>query len=189
MVNSTPPQVGGFGGQTYQPLGGHNANIPGVPGGIQNANGFGAAAQSILTGSQGAQEALINAYRSQYQQRAEGIAGAQGERADQLGATESAQGMSPDLIQRMLLGSGAQTQRDIGAARGEGDLNLGTSLAELFKGTGTELAGLKMNEIQQLIQAYVASKSRAAAGKAATMQMIGAAAGAAGQAYAGGGGG
>lgn len=183
--STTPPNVGGFGSLNYQPLGGPAANIPGFPAGIQNANGFGAAAQSILTGSAGAQQSLIDAYRSQYQQRAEGIASAQGENADRLGAQSASQGISPDLVQRMLLGSNAQTQRDIGAARGDSDLNLGMSISELMKGTGTELAGLKLNEIQTLLQAYLASKARSAANKSAGIQALGSAAGLAGQAALG----
>lgn len=166
MVNTIVPNVGGFGNFNYQGLGGANAVIPGLPGGIQNGNGYAAAAQSILTGSQGAQDALLKAYRAQYQQRAEGIAGAQGEQADRLGAQASSQGISPDLIQRMLLGSNADTQRQIGAARGEGQSDYFNSLAELLKGTGTELAGLKENELQQFIQGYIASKARAAGEKA-----------------------
>lgn len=166
MVNTIVPNVGGFGNFNYQGLGGANAVIPGLPGGIQNGNGYAAAAQSILTGSQGAQDALLKAYRAQYQQRAEGIAGAQAEQADRLGAQASSQGISPDLIQRMLLGSNADTQRQIGAARGEGEVDYGTALAELLKGTGTELAGLKESELQQFIQAYIASKARAAGNKA-----------------------
>ena len=84
--------VSGFGGQSYQAL----ANIPGVPGGIQNKDGFAGAAQSILTGSQGAQEALLKGYRAQYQQRAEGIAAGQGEMADRLGANAAASGAARD---------------------------------------------------------------------------------------------
>lgn len=185
MVNTIVPNVGGFGGFNYQGLGGANANIPGVPGGIQNGNGYAAAAQSILTGSQGAQDALMKAYRSQYQQRAEGIAGAQSEMADRLGAQSSAQGISPDLIQRMLLGSSADTQRQLGAAKGESEMDFGTALAELLKGTGTELAGLKQNEIATLIQAYVASKARSAGQKAAFTGAVGNVAGLGGAALLG----
>lgn len=176
------PEVGGFGGQTYQGI----PNVPGVPGGIQNQHGYPAAAQAILTGSAGAQQSLIEAYRAQYQQRAEGIASAQGEMTDRLGAQGSSQGFSNDIIQRMLLGSNAQTQRDIGAARGEGEKDFGIALAELLKGTGGEIASLKMHELQQVIQAYVASKARSAAKKTAGIAAIGGAVGLAGQAAFGG---
>lgn len=161
-----PPQQVGLGYSYTPPIGAYG--LP--PGYLQP---FSAAAGYIGQSSQQAAEALRRASEQSFAARAEGIAGARSEDRRRLGFEAGASGYSPELLRRMNFGLDADAQAQIGAARGESMAGFEEALAELTKGTGTELASLKANELGMLMQAYLAAKGRQAARKAGKNNLLG----------------
>jgi hypothetical protein len=141
--------------------------------------GFANAARSILGGSQRAQKSLQSQYAEQYRHAAEGVAAGQSEYRNRMGGEVAAQGYSPDLVRRMLLGSDRQSQAQIGALHGEAQAGYFRDLAQLQKGTATEMAGLQTDELQMVVEAYNAKKGIGAAADAGKTGAIGSGIGAA----------
>jgi hypothetical protein len=124
----------------------------------------------ITQGSQQAQGSLMDAYRSAYAQRAAGIAGSYGLQMDQLASDMAGQGLSADIVRRMRAGQQGATLQQLGEAQGQAANEYYTSLAQLQKGTGTELAAAKQAEIEQLLAPHIAKISGDAAIKAGKAQ-------------------
>jgi len=165
--------VGGFGGFGYDPLTtGHGAPA-GFPAGLQGSNGFAGAANSIMQGSAQAEDQLRRSYEAMFRHRANAAVQGYGQMEQRMGAQNAAQGLSLEAIQRNQLAMQPQVMAQVGEARAQSDAGLGQDLAQLYKGTGTELTSLKLNEIGTLLQAYNARKARKAASGAATMDFAG----------------
>lgn len=113
----------------------------------------------ITQGSQQAQGSLMDAYRSAYAQRAAGIAGSYGLQMDQLASDMAGQGLSADIVRRMRAGQQGATLQQLGEAQGQAANEYYTSLAQLQKGTGTELAAAKQAEVEQLLAPHIAQIS------------------------------
>lgn len=127
----------------------------------------------VLGGTKSAEEQLRSAYEGQFRQRVGGLVGGYQDQASHLGAQGASQGLSGDVVQRMLTGQGAQLQSQIGQARGESQFGLGTDLAQLLKGTGSEMAGLHMNEAAVLANYMAALKGAKATQQAGLVSGIG----------------
>lgn len=141
------------------------------------AEGYANAARNILEGSQGARAELTKSYEEAYRHAAEGIAGAQHEYGDRLSGEAASQGYSPELIRRMLFGADRSAQAQIGSVYGQTQAGLHSDLAQLFKGTGTELVGLERDQMSQILQAYLAKKAREESRKAGLLGFTGGALG------------
>lgn len=162
---------GGFGGLEYDPITTPNAPA-GFPAGLQGSTGFSAVARSILQGSAGAERYTRSGYEALLAHRLGGISGAQSEYRRRLGYMESSDGLSPDAARRMIAERSANAVGEFGSVMGQTLSERDQSLGELYKGTATELAGLKRDEINLAFQAYLARKARKSNQQAA---MIGAA--------------
>lgn len=149
--------VGGYGDFGYDPLTG-NAAPKGLPPGFQGRSGFAGAAGAIIGGSRAAEQHLNVAYRDLFAKRALGALGARQESARRLGYEGRAMGLSGGLARRIGFEEDADTIRYIGEAAAEAEFGRETDLAELAKGTGSELAGLKLHELGFGMQAYLARK-------------------------------
>lgn len=159
--NQDPALRGEYGG------GGQPKGTPGFV-----SQGFGDAAGFIQQGSQVAEGDIRSAFEDLYRHKASGIAGGFGEQQRRLGAEGASQGLSADFAKRMLFEGQARAQSDIGGARGEALGQMGLELAGLHKGTGTELATLKREETDTVLEAYLQSKARKAARKASKMRFL-----------------
>lgn len=166
------PGGGGFGPFNYQPFTG-NAAPQGLPPGLQGDNAFAAVARMALLGSSEAERNLRLGYGASLAKRLGGIAGAQDEYERELGYAGSTQGLSSGLAQRMALERRAAMIAGAGNAIAGADEEHYGALAELAKGTGTELAGIKRDEINLTFQAYLARKAMKAGNRAAIIGGVG----------------
>lgn len=157
--------------------------VYGIPEGAKGSHTQ--AASYLLQGAQGAEQNLIKSYEMAYRGQAQGMAAAQREMDDRMGGEVASQGYSPDMVRRMIAPGKAQTQAQIGAAYGQSQAGLYQELAELTKGLGVELADLKGEQLQFIMQAYLAKKARKAAQDSAWMGLAGGVAGAIGQGASG----
>jgi len=124
----------------------------------------------ITEGSKQAQGSLMDAYRQAYAQRAAGIAGSYGLQMDQLTSEMQGQGLSTDIVRRMRAGQQGSALQQMGEAQAGAASEYYTSLAQLQKGTGTELAAAKQAEVEQLLAPHIAKISGDAAVKAGKAQ-------------------
>ncbi len=120
----------------------------------------------ITKGSEQAQQSLMAAYRQAYAQRAAGIAGSYGLQMDQLQSEMLGQGMSADVARRIAAGQRGSALQQLGEAQAGAAGDYYTSLAQLQKGTGTELAAAKQAEIEQMLAPHIAEISGQYAAKA-----------------------
>lgn len=148
----------GFGGFSYGDPEGMGPGAVGTPSILKGQ--FPQTANYILQGSQGAANEIMRGFHDQYRHKAEGIAAGNSEYQDRLSGETASQGFSPELVRRMLVGSNRNTQAQIGSAFGDSEGAMHEQLAELLKGTGSELAGLKRDQIALIMQAYLAKKAR-----------------------------
>lgn len=135
-------------------------------------------AYGFVTGGSGAAAGLLRqGYEDAFRARAAGYAGEQGELERAAGAAASSQGLNPEVARRMLSEQKARGLQGLAGARGELSLGLNTDLASLAKGTGTELAGLKLAELTNVADYSAASKGAKAAKSAGVIGGIGSAIG------------
>lgn len=161
MLDSTTLVGGGggaFGGYSYGDPEGMGPGAVGTPSILKGA--FPRMAGYLLQGSQGAAGETIKSFEEQYRHKAQGIAAGQNEMQNRLGGEVASQGLSPDIARRMLMGSNASSQAAIGSTYGEAQAGMHGELAQLLKGTGVELAQLTRDQINVIMQAYIAKKSR-----------------------------
>lgn len=171
MYSTDFPASGSFGGMSYQPNVGKQF--------LQQL--FGQAGEFVTAGSRGAEGLLRDAYDKLFTTRAEGIVGGQRQFERGLGALSASQGYSPEMTGLLSESARAESIRGLGEARAQGESELDMLLAELLKGTGTELAGLSIAEAQSVLQNFLASKARSIARKGQKYDLWGAAIGAAGE--------
>ena len=96
---------------------------------------------------------------------------------DQLSSDMAGQGLSADIVRRMRAGQQGATLQQLGEAQGQAANEYYTSLAQLQKGTGTELAAAKQAEIEQLMAPIIAKYTADANVKASRAQGFGSALG------------
>jgi len=160
--------------------------VYGIPEAAKGA--FPQAAGYLLQGAQQGQQNLIKSYEAAYRGQAQGFAAGQREMNDRMGGEVASQGYSPDLVRRMLYGGQQDTQAKIGAAYGQNQAGLHQELATLLQGVGVDLAHLKEDQLNFIMQAYLAKKARKASEGAGLLNFAGGLAGAGAQAFGGGGG-
>ena len=131
-------------------------------------SGFRPAYQFITGGSQAAGGLLRQGYEDAYRARAAGFAGQQAEEGRTLGAQVSSQGLSPDAAMRLMAENRYSRLGQLAASRSQYATDLNTGLAELSKGTGTELAGLSSQEAAVMANYQAALKGAKAAKQGAT---------------------
>ncbi len=163
-------QGGGF---SYTPT----EHLRGFPEEI--SRGIGDAAGFLLQGTAKAQAETQRAYERLFMQRALGDTFAFEENERRIGGESAATGLSPDLARLGSFQRQAGLQGMISAERAGAESEEAKVLAELAKGTGGELASLKMNENAMALSAYEAELARAAARKAGNKGLLGSAIGAA----------
>jgi len=173
LIASYKNPVTGYGGFSYTPT---SQGV--LPKGL--GAGYGQAASYILGGSQGAQEQLRQQYEAMLRSRTGGAGLAYGNTMQRGGNALAGQGLSPVLTQLLLGGQRSQLIGQMGAATGGAEADYHGALAELAKGTGTELAGLKQNEIGSSLNYLVGKQAIDASKPDAMTQLLGIATGAAG---------
>ena len=131
-----------------------------MPAGLQGSSGYQGAAGSIIQGSVEAEKMMRKAAAYDYAHRAGGLGRGFSDYRGSLTGNLQSQGMSPDIVQKQLYGARANAMGAIGEAGAQTQGSLYQSLAELYKGTGTELAGLKLHEMGQILQMFAAYKAR-----------------------------
>lgn len=145
----------------YHGLGYTPSSFGGVPSGMSQA--YGAAGQSLLKGSQGAEEELRKKYEAMLRARAGGLGMAYDQQMRSAGNQFAGAGISPELLGLVQGGYKANYLGQLGSSMGDLGSDLHGTLAELLKGTGTELAGLKQNEAASALNYLVGKASADAA--------------------------
>lgn len=127
--------------------------------------------RGYVTGATGqAQQSLMEGFRQAYAQRAAGIAGSYGLQADQLLSEMASQGLDPGIVRRMLAQQKGSSLQQLGEAQGAGAADYYNTLAQLQKGTGTELAAISQAETEQYLAPQIARLSGEYAVKAGKAQ-------------------
>lgn len=148
----------GYGGIKFSP----NA-WGGLPGGLKGERGYAGAANAIFAGSRGADDEIRQGYDAILRQRAEGLTSGLADRERSFNAQAGASGYSPDLAARMSYSGGMADRAKYGADAAGDEVHLHEDLAKLLKGTGTEIAGLKQEEIGTILSAIYGDKAAHAA--------------------------
>lgn len=167
---------GGFGGLSF------TAQAPGeVHAGYSNAAAGSVrdAASAILGSSEATQGELQRAYTGMFMARALGSRNAFQQNEQRLGGEEFASGMSPELARLGRFSRESSLESTIAGNQAESDFGYHHDLAELIKGTGTEIAGLDMTQAGWLQQALLAKKARKANTEAGYIGLAGSALGSA----------
>lgn len=128
--------------------------------GNQIANARTSMRDEALRGTQSASDLLRSGYESQFRARAQGAVGGFGEMSSRLGAQGAQQGLSPDVLQRLLYAPGMDLQSQLGAMKGEGESELDMQLAELMKGTSSELMGIDRDSLSMFLNKEAAKRAR-----------------------------
>lgn len=150
-------------------------------GGIGNriGNAFEDIFSTVRGGTATAADYLQQGYENLFQQRAQGMIGGFGEAQSRMGAQAASQGLSPDVLQRLMFAPGQVLQANLGALSGESGAGLAFDLAKLMKGTSSEIAGLTEDELSLWVQKEMAKRAAKAGRNAGIMSGIGSLAGAA----------
>lgn len=165
QLNTQQPSAQ-FHGMGYSPM----APGTGVP--LPISQGYGQAGQYILRGSVDAEEELRKKYEAMLRSRAGAMGMARAEASKSVGNQLHGAGISPELMGIVKSGQDESYLSRLGAALGEPEADLHGTLAELFKGTGTELAGLKQNESGSALNYLVGKAGVDAAGKSSAAEDI-----------------
>jgi len=175
-VNEGLPQ-GSWGGFNFTstPTGGS-----GVGPGMSGPEGIGSEAQFVLQGSAGAEAALRRGYEMMLREQAGNVANAQLEDERKTRASLAAGGVSP-LLASLISGSRrTRAQGDYGGAVAGAGADYQMNMANLLKGTGSELAGIKQFDLGLLLKAKQGKDAANAAEQGGLGQVLGGIAGAAG---------
>ena len=129
------------------------------------ASGYGEASGFIARGSQNADEELRKQYESMLRARSGGIGMAYGNAMQRTGSSLAGQGVSPMLSSTLMGGQRANMLGQMAQGMGGDEANYHSHLAQLMKGTGTELAGLKTQELGSTLNYLVGKAGADAAGK------------------------
>lgn len=135
--------------------------------------GYAPAFGEIRGGTAAASDLLRRGYEAQFRGAAEGAVGGFDEMSSRIGAEGASNGLSPDVLQRLLYSSGMDLQSHLGELRGASEFGLDTDLAELLKGTGTELAGLTRDQLATMANYMAALKGAKATERAGLFGGVG----------------
>lgn len=153
------------GGQAFSKYLLEQGAVPGqtafIARGFQPAYGF------VKGGSAAAGGLMRQGYEDAFRARAAGFAGQQAEQQRLYGAQIAGQGLSPDVAMRLAAENRVNGVQQLAGARADYSSGLNTGLAELAKGTGTELAGLSAQEAAALANYNAALKGAKSAQNAA----------------------
>jgi len=125
----------------------------------QITRGFDTAEGYLRQGTSTAADYLRQGYEDLFRSRAQGMIGGFGEAQSRYGAQAASQGLSPDVVQRMMFAPGQELQANLGGLQGEASSGLAFDLAKLFKGTGSELAGLTQEEVAMKLNKQIAKNA------------------------------
>lgn len=104
------------------------------------------AARQIMQGAESADAAMLNAYRDLYRSRLGGAAAGQRQFIDAQSSEAAGQGLSPDVVRRLLASRQAQQSQMLAGAQGELMGQYGMQRAGLIQNTGNSLANLLIDE-------------------------------------------
>lgn len=127
------------------------------------------AAQTVNQGAQGADAAMLQAYRDIYRARLGGAAAGQQQFVQQQGAEAAGMGLSPDLVRRMVANRQAQQAQMLGAQEGELAGQYQMQRAPLIQQTGNTLASLMIDQLKWQQARSDASDAARKANKASTL--------------------
>lgn len=127
------------------------------------------AAQQVNAGAQGADAAMLQAYRDIYRARLGGAAAGQRQFVDQQAGEAAGMGLSPDLVRRMVANRQAQQAQMLGAQEGELAGQYQMQRAPLIQQTGNTLASLMIDQLKWQQARSDASDAARKASKAATL--------------------
>ena len=147
---------------------------------------FDQARGEIQGGTSTAADFLRSGYESLFNQRAQGLVGGFGEASSRMGAQAAGQGISPDVLSRMLFAPGMELQGQLGSLLGESESGLDFDLAKLFKGTSSEMAGLTEEEMALFVNKEIAKRAAKSGKQAGMISGLGSMAGGALGGYLGG---
>jgi len=133
--------------------------------------GYGQAANFIMGGSQSAAEQARMGYEAQLRSRTGGAGLGYQQLMQRGGAGLAGQGVSAPLQQLLLRGQSAGILGQMSQGMGADEAAFHEQLAQLLKGTGTELAGLKVNEVGNSLS-YLTGKSAADAARPTGISQI-----------------
>jgi hypothetical protein len=122
----------------------------------------------VTGGSQAAGGLLRQGYEDAFRARTAGFAGQQAEQQRAYGAQVAGQGLSQDVAQRMIAENRIGGLQNLAASRAQYAGELNTGLAQLAKGTGTELAGLSSQEAALMANYQAALKGAQATNRASS---------------------
>lgn len=127
--------------------------------GTRIKQGIGEARDYLNAGTASAADYLRQGYEDLFRSRAEGMIGGFGEMQSRVGAQTASQGLSPDVVQRMMFAPGQELQANLGSAQGEASSGLAFDLARLYKGTAGEMAGLSETELELWLKKQLSKDS------------------------------
>ncbi len=134
---------------------------------------YGNASTNVLQGSRQAEDLLRGAYDDLFTTRAEGIVGQRQSFDRSLENLARSQGYSQSLVDMLSEQAGFQTQGLLSEARSATQGDLGRYLAQLTKGTATEIAGLEQSAAQSLLEKDLGMVAADAARDAADKDLLG----------------
>jgi hypothetical protein len=106
------------------------------------------AAATLLGGAERMDAEMLQAYRDMYRARLGGAAAGQRAMMDSYGAEAAGQGLSGDVVRRLLAQGGATQAQQLGALSGELDAEYGAGRAALTGQMAQALAGLTLDEMK-----------------------------------------
>lgn len=174
-----PSKVLGGSGFTLDP----GAAPGGFPYPIQS--GYAEAGRVTLQGTELASQALIGGYEELFRTRTEGAKGRLREQERFYAGEAASQGLDEGTVRQLGLLGQLTAGSEINQAEGESRSQALLALSQLLKGTGTELAGLKLSQVQTFLDYILGEKARAAAESASKKGLWGAALGAGGNVLGG----
>src|SRR5262245_56140709 len=144
-------------------------------GGVGNriGNAFDDIFSTVRGGTAQAADYLRQGYENLFQSRAQGMIGGFGEARSRMGAQAANQGLSPDVLQRLLFAPEMELQSSLGSAAGEAGSGLAFDLAKLMKGTSSEIAGLTRDELSLWVNKELAKGAAKAGRRAGTVSGVG----------------
>lgn len=148
-------------------------SFPGMGLGQALRHGYGVARGTVLEGTSLASDYLRQGYENLFNARSQGMIGAFDEANSRYGAQAASQGLSPDVLQRLMYSPGMELQTGLGAARGEAQSGLAFDLAKLYKGTAGELAGLDEAQVAAWVNKEAAKRAARAARNAGLVSAFG----------------
>lgn len=135
--------------------------------------GFQPAFSAVTKSSLGAGQLALQGYGAIFRARAGSLAAGLGEAENSIGGQAGTQGLTPDVGAGMLLEKRMKAYSDLGTAQGETAGQSALTQSELVKGTGTEIAGMYRDMLEQQVNYLTAGKAASAAKSAGKTSAFG----------------